>query len=177
MTAEPLTTRSRLIIGAWMCIIAALGFLGGRVLMRPNTTPEQPIQFNHKLHVQTVELECSDCHLYFRKGEHSGLPGLDICLGCHEEPMTDSPEEAKLVKMAGADPMPIFRKLFRLPDHVYYSHRRHVQIGKLECVTCHGAIADSTAPPKEPLVRISMKMCRDCHEQRGVTEQCASCHR
>jgi hypothetical protein len=70
-----------------------------------------------------------------------------------------------------------FPKLFYLPPHVYYSHRRHVVLGKLECVRCHGGIADTISPPTRPLVQISMDFCTGCHNQSKVTNDCKSCHR
>lgn len=137
----------------------------------------QPIAFNHRAHVTSAQIECSECHAYFSKGAHSGLPGAEVCMACHSESLTESPEEAKLRYQVERGQPIVFRKLFRLPEHVYYSHRRHVVLGKLECVRCHGEIATSVSPPTRPLVQISMDFCMSCHTQSHVTNDCKSCHR
>jgi hypothetical protein len=65
----------------------------------------------------------------------------------------------------------------RRRDHVFYTHRRHVGIGELECVNCHGEIADTERPPERPLVRIDMDLCMDCHREHEETVDCNACHR
>ena len=86
-------------------------------------------------------------------------------------------EYRKLIALAAGASPPAFRKLFRLPDHVYYSHRRHVTVAKLPCERCHGAIADTTAPPSRPLVRVGMATCTGCHTRVSVRTDCTDCHR
>jgi len=177
MATEQLSPGRRLAIGVLVLVAGTAGFAAGRVLLRPSGSQPQPIEFNHKLHIEDVELECSTCHEYFDSGEHAGLPAIETCLVCHEEAMTESMEEQRLIAMAGVDPEPVFNKLFKMPDHVYYSHRRHVAIAGLECATCHGAIASTTAPPGAALVRITMAMCIECHQENEVEGDCSSCHR
>lgn len=138
---------------------------------------EQPIAFNHRAHVASAQIECSQCHAYFSQGAHSGLPDAEVCMACHSESLTQNPEEAKLRDTFQRGQPIVFRKLFHLPPHVYYSHRRHVVLGKLECAGCHGDIANSESPPSRPLVRISMNFCLECHSRSNITNDCKSCHR
>lgn len=135
----------------------------------------QPIQFSHRKH--TAQMECSACHTYYTQGAHSGLPDASICSICHDTPLTKSPEEAKLHKILADGKPLVFNKLFHLPEHVYYSHRRHAVLGKLECIQCHDGIADTEVPPRQPLVKITMNFCVDCHQKSKVTTDCKSCHR
>jgi hypothetical protein len=172
-----LTPSQRLIIGAVVLITGAGGFGAGRALFRPKRAVPQPIAFNHQKHVEDVGMECGDCHLYFDSSEHSGLPGLTLCLDCHEEPMTESPEEKRLLELVEAGEDDVFRKLFRMPDHSYYSHRRHVQAGEIGCEICHGDVAATTSPPEVPLIRITMDFCIDCHKETGTAADCTDCHR
>lgn len=137
----------------------------------------QPIAFNHRVHITNAQLQCSDCHAYYSRGAHSGLPSADVCMACHSEALTKSTEEAKLREETQRGNPPVFRKLFHLPPHVYYSHRRHVVLGKLECVNCHGQIANTQTPPSRPLVQISMDFCTGCHAASKVTNDCKACHR
>lgn len=162
-------------IGVVVFGAAALGFVTGRVALRPSVGVPQPIAFNHRLHVEAID--CETCHEHARVGEHSGLPGLSTCLQCHEEPQTDSAEERKIAALAGENREQVFRKLFRLPDNVYYSHRRHVAIAGLVCESCHGDIARTEAPPAVPLVRVTMDFCMDCHREQGASTECTHCHR
>ena len=174
---EKLNPARRLFIGIFVLAMAATGFAAGRILLRPNNTVRQPIQFNHRKHVEEAELECVGCHQYYPTGQHSGLPAFSDCLICHDPPITDSPEEKKLLDLAKGNSGAGFRKLFRLPNHVYYSHREHVTIAGLECKICHGEIAATTVPPPTPLVRITMDTCVNCHAKRGVNNDCTRCHR
>lgn len=174
---EKLSPVRRLVIGALAFTMAGAGFAAGRTVFRPAENVSQPIQFNHQKHVKDAGLECTVCHELYQTGPRSGLPALETCLGCHDGTTTGSAEEKKLVELAARTPPPGFRKLFRLPDHVYYSHRRHVVVAGLACETCHGGIAATTAPPTRPLVRITMDGCLACHARQGVQTGCTPCHR
>ncbi len=75
------------------CVVGLLLISG---CWRGSTT--QPIQFNHLLHTEEVGMECTDCHRYVKRAEFAGRPKVAICAECHEEPLTDSAEEALLVE-------------------------------------------------------------------------------
>jgi cytochrome c553 len=167
----------RLLIGAIVMLSGLAGYATGRAVFRPARPVSQPIAFNHLLHVEELEIECEICHELYRTSQHSGLPTLTICLGCHEDALTDKPEEQRVRDLAGAGEDDVFRKLFKLADHAFYSHRRHVTQGEVPCETCHGSIADTTTPPERPLVRITMDFCAECHERLGLESDCTACHR
>jgi hypothetical protein len=155
----------------------AAGFAAGRILFRPVPNVVQPIAFNHQTHAEQLEMPCDTCHEYYAEGQHSGLPSLTTCLDCHEDAVTESPEEQKVRDLAAAGQLDVFGKLFKLPDHAFYSHRRHAEIAQIPCETCHGDVAGTTAPPERPLVRVTMDFCVDCHEREQVRSECTSCHR
>lgn len=136
----------------------------------------QPIAFNHKAHVQDREIDCSACHSYYEKQTFSGLPPAEVCAMCHAEPQGKSEEEAKLVRLLDAKTPLAWKPLFRQPPHVFYSHRRHVAVAKLECKECHGAIAEAAAPPVRAKT-LRMQDCIDCHRRSGLSTHCTSCHR
>lgn len=160
-----------------MLLTGAGGYVLGRAWFRPAGRVTQPIVFSHQKHTGDLGIGCGTCHEHYSEGSHAGLPSLSVCMGCHEEPQTDSPEEQKIRGLAAAGQNDVFRKLFRMPDHVFYSHRRHAAIGRLPCETCHGAIARTTRPPEAPLVRITMDFCIDCHRHDQVQSDCTGCHR
>ncbi len=136
---------------------------------------QQPIAFNHKLHAENG-LECLDCHPFFQEHASSGKPSLDVCLGCHEEALGESAEEAKLREYIESGKEVEWQRLYRVPEDVFFSHRRHVVIGGIECQTCHGDIGESVHPPKKP-IELTMKRCMRCHEKRKADNDCIACHR
>lgn len=142
---------------------------------------EQPIPFNHRLHVAS-EIACVQCHEGVRTEAHAGLPRVEVCMQCHEADVTENAAAKpyiETVRRHAAEGTEIpWRRLHVLPAHVYYSHRRHVAIAGLACAGCHGDVADRTTPPPGPVARtLSMSTCMDCHEARGVENDCARCHR
>lgn len=137
----------------------------------------QPVAFNHRKHTQGLSLNCEFCHAYVTKGAHAGLPDAKTCTMCHQTQQGTSPGATRVTTLlAEGDPL-TFNKLFGLESHVFYTHRRHVGIAKLECPSCHGDIAQTERPPDRPLVRIDMDFCMDCHRERGETLDCNACHR
>ena len=136
---------------------------------------EQPIAFNHKKHLDQG-LECDACHRFYKTQAFSGLPDLNTCLECHKEPVTKSPEEEKIRQFQKKGEEIPWKRLYREPDHVFFSHRRHVVLGKLRCETCHGDIAQRERPPTKPWVKMTMNWCMDCHTKNKVTNDCLACH-
>ena len=45
---------------------------------------QQPINYNHRLHVVDQELECTDCHEHARDLARATIPSMDICAECHD---------------------------------------------------------------------------------------------
>lgn len=163
--------------GIWIGVMG-LALLAGGVLVAKRLEPavRQPIQFNHAKHI-AQQLTCSFCHSYVEDQAFAGLPKLETCMLCHSAPQGESAEEEK-VRQFGEKGKPIpWRRLYRTPGHTFFSHRRHVAVAKIECQTCHGAIAQATAPPARPAVTQSMAWCIACHQKRQASVDCNSCHR
>ena len=142
---------------------------------RPNSV-DQPIAYNHEVHLKEVGMECSDCHKYFDELARAGIPTIAECADCHEEPNGESAAEARVVEhVQNNEPIP-WVLVNSLPQHVYFSHARHVKLGRLECAKCHGSMEDLNEPMREPFVPLSMDWCIDCHESRDVSNDCIRCH-
>lgn len=157
-----------------LIVLAALAF---GVLTPRGPAVSQPVAFNHRKHTSDLGLGCEFCHQYVATGAHAGLPDAQICGACHQAQQGESPEAARVTELlARGDPLR-FNKLFRLPSHVFYTHRRHAGIAKLECKACHGGIADTDRPPSRPLVRMRMSVCLRCHQSQGQSVDCVACHR
>lgn len=137
----------------------------------------QPIAYNHNKHIEEVGLSCFDCHAQVQTHQKASIPNIQYCRNCHEEAMTDSKEEEKLVGYIKNDRAIPWIQVHRVPDHAYFSHRRHVTIGKIACQDCHGDVNKMTLPFTKPHTPIKMKFCVRCHESKRVTTDCAACHR
>jgi len=142
--------------------------------------PEQPIKFSHKLHAGDNEIACQYCHNSVEKSKHAGIPTVNICMNCHKGiqtgPQYAEKEIAKIYAASGFNTKtgvydgpqnPIkWIKVHTLPDHVYFSHKQHVVVGKQECATCHGDVKKmTTVEQKAPL---TMKWCIECHRKTEV---------
>ncbi len=154
---------------AWRLLgTAGLAALGWWALL-PAVPARQPAAFDHSRHAR---LACAVCHQGVETGTAAGLPEAELCRRCHAKAPDHAPKDA-----FEAGGRLRWAQLTRLPSHVMFSHRRHVALGRLECASCHGAIARLSEPPSRLLVRLDMKACLSCHRREGVTEDCAACHR
>ncbi|MBI2501012.1 MAG: cytochrome c3 [Deltaproteobacteria bacterium] len=70
-----------------------------------------------------------------------------------------------------------WRRLTRMPDHVYFSHQRHVTSGKVSCEECHGKMEERNKPPTTAPKDLLMENCLECHQRQGASVDCISCHR
>lgn len=142
----------------------------------------QPIPFNHYIHTVKNELSCDTCHQSVYDKPFAGLPRADVCMMCHSEDITTNPAAAPYIRKIRAyaqngTAIPWVR-LYVLPATVYYSHRRHAKIAKLDCSICHGDIGRSTSPPAYPIARtLDMDTCIACHVKSNAGYECVRCHR
>lgn len=143
-----------------------------------NNVITQPLVYNHKVHIETAGLACIDCHTSVETSSAASLPALETCSTCHSEsPISQSPEELKLLEyVAGERPIP-WKRVYSVPDHVFFSHRRHVAKGGLECTVCHGSVSELIEPATTQFLPITMDNCMKCHRENNVTNDCLACHR
>ena len=142
-----------------------------------NTAIRQPLPFSHKIHVAEIELECTECHTRVMEHQRATLPLLEVCQDCHSEALTESEIESQLLAYTTEDQAIPWERIYAIPDHVYFSHRRHVVLGELACEVCHGDVSSFDLPPTAPVVAITMDGCMDCHEENHITNDCLACHR
>ena len=160
--------------------LAVLGMLGAAGC---GPAASQPIAFNHRLHADNG-VSCHVCHSTAASGVGASLPTVGLCQRCHEDVLYESAEEAK-IRLAAASGRGIrWTVAGALQPHVYFSHRRHVALGKLACAECHGEVELRATPfaVGERLFAGSrgMAACIRCHEESHslyAGTDCVKCHR
>lgn len=171
---------SKLVPQKWIHIVIILIALviGGEVIFMEATSlgrqqyyqPEQPIWFSHKIHAGQNQIDCQYCHFTADKSMHSGIPPVQVCLNCHNQikkgKITGEKEIAKIFEAVNNNKPIEWVKVHNLPDHVYYNHSQHVNIGKLECEECHGAVEKM-----DEIIQVndlSMGWCVECHRTKEI---------
>lgn len=158
----------------YWCVIAGLGLsiLSVPALMiawarTPYSTgeqvpPQQPVKFDHRHHVRDDGIGCEFCHGGAMTTASAGVPATAVCMGCHSQIWTQSPEVSPVRHSYFADEPIRWIRVNRLPDFVFFDHSAHVTHG-VGCVTCHGRVdLMSEVAPATPL---TMRWCLDCHRE------------
>ena len=105
---------------------------------------EQPVNFNHALHLEEVDDGCESCHFFREDGSFSGVPKLAQCVDCHEEAQGEDPNEIIFVEEYAAKDKEVPWLIYsKQPDCVFFSHAAHIKGAELECSICHGHIGES----------------------------------
>ena len=132
--------------------------------------PDQPIWFSHEVHSGQNQIDCEYCHFTADKSMHAGIPPVETCMNCHnqvkEGKQTGTAEIAKIFEAFEKNKPIEWVKVYNLPDHVYFNHAQHVNIGQIECEDCHGLVEKMDQVIQEP--DLSMGWCVDCHRTETV---------
>ena len=122
--------------------------------------PEQPVPFSHEHHVAGLGIDCRYCHATAETSDYAGMPTTHTCMTCHSQIWTNA-ELLRPVRESWAREVPIaWRRVYDLPDFVYFSHSIHVQKG-VGCATCHGPVHNM--PLTWKATSLQMTWCLDCH--------------
>lgn len=150
--------------------------------------PTQPVNYSHELHAGQMGIDCQYCHTGVTKGRHAMVPPVSTCMNCHQVARTDKPEIQKLTKFYTDDqPIP-WKRVHKLPEHVYFNHSVHVNKG-LACQECHGQIQNMKVVAQAK--SFMMSDCLQCHRTakekfphlvaltglKNGPENCTACHR
>ena len=139
------------------------------------STPQQPIYFDHRVHVEQVGVDCAFCHRTASTGVTAGYPDVEQCIGCHVVVSRgERTDEIEKLRQAWIGQRPIdWQRIHRLPDHSRFPHAAHVQAG-VPCADCHGAVEQMG----QVVQTRSLKMgdCVDCHREFSAPDQCGACH-
>ena len=161
-------------------VFLAVATAGGLVVTGRSAVDEAVADMNHAVHIAR-DLECVDCHTGVETHAAAGVPAIAICAECHDDPeysMVRSENGKHILAHVLKGEEPWWPSVHALPDHVVFSHRRHVAIGKIDCKECHGNMESATTLPVEPVRGIlTMDGCMECHERSGASLHCAACHK
>ncbi|MEO6681970.1 MAG: c-type cytochrome [Ginsengibacter sp.] len=174
------------VLGGYWVVEGAMGL--GR---QQGYQPEQPIYYSHEVHAGVNQISCLYCHGGAQDSKHATIPSVNVCMNCHTsvKEYTGDPiiredgttvdanaEIQKLYDYAGWNPetkkydrpgKPIeWVKIHNLPDHVYFNHSQHVNIGQVACQTCHGEIQKMHEVGQ--FSNLSMGWCVNCHRTTNV---------
>ena len=152
-------------------LTAAFSYYATPKAQRVGYEPDQPISYDHALHVDQLGIDCRYCHSSVDKSPSAGVPTANTCWNCHQHIQKGNAKLAPLRAAMGvdADHAPIegavkkpiqWVRVHKSPDYVYFDHSAHVNRG-VSCVSCHGNINKmrKVYHAKE----LSMAFCLDCH--------------
>lgn len=124
--------------------------------------PEQPVPYSHKLHAGDLGIDCKYCHFNSENSSVAAVPSTSICMKCHSSVKTDSPKLQALRRAHENDEALEWVRVHRLPDHVHFNHKAHVQVG-IDCQHCHGPV--ERMDKMKVVAPLSMGWCLDCHRK------------
>ena len=173
--------QSRAFIGIMLFVFMAI--VGKLVLdglfsigVQQGYQPPQPIAFSHALHAGKYEIQCQYCHTGVMKGKSANIPAANICMNCHQQIKTESPEIQKIYaaidfdkesQTYGMNKKPIeWVRVHNLPDLAYFNHAQHVNVGGLACQTCHGEVQEMEVVYQH--TKLTMGWCINCHRETQV---------
>jgi hypothetical protein len=136
---------------------------------------DQPIRYNHIHHKEVAKLDCFFCHPYVREHRVAGIPNIERCRICHSsDAISKRPEALKVVEYVKAGRRIPWNRMYELPKFVVFPHWIHVE-NNIDCSTCHGLTGVSDIPVRM-VDRDYMEWCIDCHQKRGASTDCYTCH-
>lgn len=139
----------------------------------PGDPVPQPIAYSHQKHV-AMGLKCTGCHTMPGEGMQATYPPESLCMGCHQSVKTDSAEIQKLAALAKEKKRVPWKRVYHVPDIVWFNHALHVKDANIECGVCHGEVAKRDVLFKEKST--GMMACMECHAARQAPNGCDTCH-
>ncbi len=164
----------------------ALALLGCQPSLPP--PPAQPIVFSHRIHAGKAGIGCTSCHGFAERGPVAGIPSMQRCEGCHKF-VREDPASKEITAQIGVlrailaqGTVIEWARVHRLPDHVYFTHERHVAAG-IRCQECHGEVEQMEV--MHQVSPLTMGWCIACHKRkiaehpagRAHLLDCWNCHK
>jgi predicted CXXCH cytochrome family protein len=164
----------------FILVFFVLGFVISFFVINNNSKNSEnidPISFSHYVHTKEHKIKCQNCHRGVERQARAEIPNIKICAVCHSRLINPSSEkEKKIYEYVKENKTIPWKVYYNVPDYVYFSHRRHVKLGKLDCTTCHGDMREQTSPELKNFSPVKMQFCFQCHEDKKITTDCGNCH-
>jgi hypothetical protein len=135
--------------------------------------PVQPLPFSHKTHA-AAGLKCQKCHPMPDPGDFATLPETSLCMSCHGAVKKESSHIARLAEFHSASKKIDWAPVYRVPDYVFFNHKKHNAVGGVNCQTCHGPVEERDVLRREK--DVGMQACMDCHRAKNASNDCRFCH-
>ncbi len=164
------TLRNKALIGIVIAVVTAVVTKASidalfTVGVQEGYAPTQPIKYSHKVHAGDYKIDCNYCHTGVRKSKNANIPSANICMNCHsaiDKGANTGTEEIQKIYDAVDNNTPIeWVRVHNLPDLAYFNHEQHVEVGKVECQTCHGPIEEMEVVKQ--YANLTMGWCINCH--------------
>ena len=170
----------------WLAALAGALILAAQAPTPPSAAPQapakkftpqpivQPIPYSHKQHI-ALGLDCKNCHEIPEPGDYAGIPATSKCMACHVQIKKESPHIQRLADHDKRREDVPWKRVYRIADYVYFSHKAHLATSKTTCETCHGQVRERDVLFKEK-DSTSMAACMDCHRDNAAPVSCDFCH-
>lgn len=158
----------------------------------------QPIAYPHDFHAGSaittlsdgkvaagLGLQCTHCHQYVDKSRFATIPAVSICAECHTKLPPRTEELQKLKAYLDNNEPIVWQRIHSVPQHVYFSHKRHVKyyadekgmdVGNGEiCAKCHGNM--QVVKEVKQVTTLRMGFCVSCHRAENAPQDCWTCHK
>jgi len=155
---------------AWIPL-ALMALTGAGCMLFSGDKHELPLAFPHRAHVGV--LQCADCHPGAADSDEPGMPSPQQCALCHNDLDANKPPEKHAATLFEGTTLKATRAV-RLSGELIFSHQKHAG-AESNCGACHTGIETSERIGAE--MHSSMRRCMDCHAERTVANDCATCHR
>lgn len=149
-------------------------------------SPQQPINFSHKLHAGNMQIDCKYCHVGVDKSRFATVPSTNVCMNCHTIARKDRPDIIRLTQFFLENKPLTWKRVHKVPDYAYFNHSVHVNKG-IDCKYCHGEVEKMEVIKQ--VQRFTMGACLECHrnahdkmpEIKAMVNKgpdyCNACHR
>jgi hypothetical protein len=141
-------------------LLVAGGVVRSEWMTGANFVVTQPIPFSHEHHAGTLGIDCRYCHDTVETSATAGYPPTYTCMSCHSQIWTGAAMLAPVRQSLVEDRPLAWKRVYKLPDYVYFDHSAHVVAG-VGCSSCHGRV------DQMPLIRLAqplqMQWCLGCH--------------
>ncbi len=123
-------------------------------------TPQQPVDYSHRLHAGELGMDCRYCHSQVERSYEAMVPPTQTCMGCHAVVRIESEKLAPVRESWETDESIAWIRVHQLPDFAFFDHSAHLNAG-VGCASCHGRVDQmEVVRVVEP---IAMQWCLECH--------------